>query len=517
VPHNALAPKIFDSAQVASNVLDGMVEGCQVISHDHRYVYLNEVAATQGQITREQLLGKTMMECYPGIELTPMFSVLTRCLTERTHDRLENAFALPDGSTGYFELRFVPVVEGICILSLDITKQKQMTLALKRTEEQLRQAQKMEAVGRLAGGVAHDFNNLLSVIMSYGELIAMELAADDPIRPDLEQITAAGTRATELTRQLLTFSRQTILEPRVFELNEVLSRLDKLLQRILGEDIDLVSLPSATSGRIRADPGSIEQVIMNLVVNARDAMVKGGKLTIETSSVFLDDEYVKLHLGARPGPHVMLAVSDTGIGMDKDTVARIFEPFFTTKGPGKGTGLGLSIVFGIVQQSGGNVWVYSEPGKGTTFKIFLPQVEAPSDAPRSSLSAGPLRGTETVLLVEDDAQVRTLSQEILRRSGYTVIVAHDGIDALGKAKQFEGPIDLLLTDVVMPVMGGSELAERLSVVRPQMKVLCMSGYTPEGITRHDVLGRAVTFIQKPITPARLGAKIREVLDGPKGR
>jgi PAS domain S-box-containing protein len=385
--------------------------------------------------------------------------------------------------------------------------------ALRRSEEQLRQAQKMEAVGRLAGGVAHDFNNMLSIIIGYGELLLDDLEAGDPTRESVEEIHKAASRAAGLTRQLLLFSRQKVAEPRVIDLREILRSMDRMLQRIVGEDVELVATPLKATGRIQADPGHIEQVILNLVVNARDAMPTGGKLTIETNDVDLDEDYALGHLSAKPGPYVMLAVTDTGTGMDRETQARIFEPFFTTKEVGKGTGLGLSTVFGIVQQAGGSVWVYSEPGKGTTFKVYLPRIDAEVDVPRTPVQPATLRGTETILLVEDEEQVRAIALGILRRQGYQVLPAQHGSEALLLSERHPHPIDLLLTDVVMPQMSGPELARKLAVARPGMKVLCMSGYTDDSVVRHGVLDAGVAFIQKPITPASLAKKVREVLDG----
>jgi two-component system, cell cycle sensor histidine kinase and response regulator CckA len=384
--------------------------------------------------------------------------------------------------------------------------------ALRQSEEQLRQAHKMEAVGRLAGGVAHDFNNVLSVILSYGDMLLADIKPDDPMREAVEEIQKAGNRAADLTRQLLMFSRQQVLEPKVIDLNEVLTSMDKMLQRTLGADVDLVSLPTPALGRVRADPSSVEQVIMNLVVNARDAMPTGGRLTIETSNVVLDEAYSQAHLGVRPGPHVMLAVTDGGTGIPKETLARIFEPFFTTKAIGKGTGLGLSTVFGIVQQSGGSVWVYSEPGVGTTFKVYLPRVDAAVEAARVVEPPTTLRGSETILLVDDDDQVRVVARGILQRGGYHVIDARHAGEALLHSEEYAGTIHLLLSDVVMPQMGGPALAKRLASTRPDMKVLCMSGYTDDSIVRHGVLEAHIAYLQKPFTPGALTTKVREVLD-----
>jgi two-component system cell cycle sensor histidine kinase/response regulator CckA len=374
----------------------------------------------------------------------------------------------------------------------------------------------MEAVGVLAGGIAHDFNNLLSVILCYGDLSRSKLEPNDPLREDLDEIGKAAKRAADLTRQLLMFSRQQVLEPKVLLLNDVLAGMEKMFQRILGADVDLVSLPAPSLGRVRVDPSSLEQVIMNLIVNARDAMPRGGKITLETGDVLLDEEYAKHHLGVTPGPYVMLAVTDTGRGIDKATQARIFEPFFTTKDKGKGTGLGLSTVFGIVKQSGGSIWLYSEPGRGTTFKVFFPCVDEPSDLVLAFDSPLTLRGSETILLVEDDDQVRAVTSGLLQRNGYQVIEARNAGEALLQSERQEH-IDLLLSDVVMPRMSGPELAKRLALTRPDMKVLCMSGYTDDSIVRHGVLEATMAFLQKPITMASLTAKVREVLDAPVAR
>jgi two-component system, cell cycle sensor histidine kinase and response regulator CckA len=381
-----------------------------------------------------------------------------------------------------------------------------------RLEDQLRQSQKMEAVGRLAGGVAHDFNNVLSVILSYSEIVISDLTPGDPRLGDVEEIQKAAKRATGLTKQLLMFSRQQVLERRVIDLNDLLVGMDKMLRTVLGADVDLVSVSAPDLGRIRVDPSSVEQVILNLVVNARDAMAKGGKLTLETGNVVLDEAYALEHMGAQPGPHVMLAVTDTGSGMGKATLARIFEPFFTTKPTGKGTGLGLSTVFGIAQQSGGSVWVHSEPGKGTTFKVYFPRVSDSLDVRRTVKPPITRRGSETILLVEDDDQVRIVARGILGLSGYRVLEARNARDAILRSERHQGKIHLLLADVVMPHMSGPELASRLVAARPDMKVLCMSGYTDDSIVRHGVLEADVAFLQKPITPESLTTKIREVLD-----
>jgi two-component system cell cycle sensor histidine kinase/response regulator CckA len=500
--------------KIARDVLDSLQEGCQVIGFDWRYLYVNEALVSQGRLSREQLMGRTMMECYPGLETQSFFAVLQRCMEHRSRETVEIEFTFSDGLPGWFDLRVVPVLDGICIISLDTTEAKRSQARLAGTEEQLRQSQKMEAVGVLAGGVAHDFNNLLSVILCYGDLVGAELGSEDPMRADVEEISKAARRAADLTRQLLMFSRQQVLEPKVLDLNEVLASMQKMLHRILGADVDLVSLAGPQFLRVKVDPSSLEQVIMNLVVNAREAMPRGGKLTMETGQVVLDEEYAALHLGVKPGPYVMLAVTDTGRGIDKATQARIFEPFFTTKDKGKGTGLGLSTVFGIVQQSGGSIWLYSEPDKGTTFKVFLPSVNLPTDSTRPAALPVSAGGHETILLVEDDEALRLVTSGILRRLGYEVVEACNAGEALLQSEKLASPIDLMLTDVIMPRLSGPELAKRLALSRPDMKVLYMSGYTDDSVVRHGVLEATMSFLQKPLTLSSLTAKVREVLDAP---
>jgi PAS domain S-box-containing protein len=386
--------------------------------------------------------------------------------------------------------------------------------ALRRAEEQLRQSQKIEAIGRLAGGIAHDFNNILSVILSYGDLLLADLPADDARRPDVTAIRRAGERAAELTTQLLAFSRQQVMSLRVLDLNDAVRSAEQMMRRLLGETIELVVRPAARETSIRADAGQLDQVIMNLAINARDAMPEGGKLTIETAHVVLDEAYAREHLGVAPGPHVMLAVSDTGHGMDREVQARVFEPFFTTKERGKGTGLGLSTVLGIVQQTGGSIWLYSEPVQGTTFKVFFPRATPDVEPLPPAAAPATLRGSETVLLVEDQEEVRRVAREILSRYGYHVVEAASAQEALGAWDRPARPFDLLLTDVVMPAMSGRELADRLVAARPGLRVLFMSGYTEDAILHHRILESGFAYLQKPLVPETLARKVREVLDAP---
>jgi two-component system, cell cycle sensor histidine kinase and response regulator CckA len=392
----------------------------------------------------------------------------------------------------------------------DVTERKAL-------EEQLRQSQKMEAIGRLAGGIAHDFNNLLTAITGYSELSMNQLGDEDPLFDNLQEIKKAGDRAASLTRQLLAFSRKQVLQPKVLDLNLVVSDMEKMLTRLIGEHIELFTVLEPKLESIKVDPGQIEQIIMNLAVNARDAMPQGGRLTIETRNVLLDDEYARKHIAVTPGPFVMLAVSDSGSGIDSETQSRIFEPFFTTKEVGKGTGLGLSTVYGIVKQSGGNIWVHSEVGLGTTFTIYLPRTDENLQTyKRESRNERGLRGTETVLIAEDEEVVRKLACQVLRMQGYQLLEAADGNEALLISQTHLAPIDLLITDVIMPGMSGAELANRLTGLRPESKVLLMSGYTDSAIVHLEVLDGGANFIQKPFSPEALAIKVREVLDAKQG-
>jgi two-component system, cell cycle sensor histidine kinase and response regulator CckA len=396
-----------------------------------------------------------------------------------------------------------PVMEGIIV---DITERKAL-------ENQLQQSRRMEAVGRLAGGIAHDFNNLLTIIKGYAELALQRSGTSPEIRADVLQVENAAERASALVRQLLAFSRKQVLQPKIIDLNSIVLGLEKLLGRLLGENIEMVTRCAGNAANVKADPAQVEQVLMNLVVNARDAMPKGGRLTVETDNVNLDSTYARDHVAVKPGPYVMLAVSDTGVGMSPETVAHIFEPFYTTKESGQGTGLGLSTVYGIVKQSGGYIWVYSEPGKGSTFKVYLPYVAPPADAKHEIVKVPAARkGTETVLLVEDEEAVRELTGMILKANGYVVLPAPSALEAEHFAANHGGEIHLLLTDIMMPGTSGRELARRIIARHPRIRVLYMSGYTDNVLAQGGVLEEGVSFLQKPFTPAALAQKVRDVLD-----
>jgi two-component system cell cycle sensor histidine kinase/response regulator CckA len=402
------------------------------------------------------------------------------------------------------------VAVGVQGTARDVTGRKDL-------EEQLRQSQKMEAIGRLAGGIAHDFNNLLTAITGYSELSMRRMEETDPLLVNLQEIKKAGDRAASLTRQLLAFSRKQVLRPKVLVLNSVVSDMERMLARLIGEDIELCTVLEPNLSSIKVDPGQIEQIIMNLAVNARDAMPQGGKLTIETRNVVIDDEYARNHIAVTPGPFVKLEVSDSGCGIDTQTQSRIFEPFFTTKEVGKGTGLGLSTVYGIVKQSGGHIWVYSEVGVGTIFTIYLPCTEENPEAyKREYGNERGLRGTETILIAEDEEVVRKLVSKVLLMYGHKVLEAADGNEALLISESHVAPIDLLITDVIMPDMNGLELANHLTGLRPETKVLFMSGYTDSAIVHQGVLDDGANFIQKPFSPEALASKVREVLEAKQG-
>jgi len=488
-------------------ILGTMSEGILEITSEGRIVYANPAAIALIGILEETLLA----------------SNFTDLLKETDGQWIKDQLVAIHNQSKTIIRDFPVMINGKQILLniFPIMDEKHRTIVIilndvserKRMEAQFLQAQKMEAIGQLAGGIAHDFNNLLTIIKGYSQLSLMELKEGGPLRENIEEINKASDRASDLTQQLLAFSRRQILEMKVLDLNALLPGVEMMLRRVIGEDIELVTRLAEDLERVKSDRGQIEQVIMNLAVNARDAMPDGGKLTIETANAELDEAYARAHVAVTPGRYVMLSVSDTGVGMTPEVRGKVFEPFFTTKEKVKGTGLGLSTVYGIVKQSGGNIWVYSEPGKGTTFKIYLPRADEPLEEVVERVAGGELhRGDETILVVEDNNEVREVAVRILSGQGYRVLEASQGLDAFLICTEHDGPIHLLLTDVVMPKMSGRELAETLMSIRPRIKVLYMSGYTDNAIVHHGVLETGMDFIQKPFAVDTLARKVREVLD-----
>lgn len=456
-----------------------------------------------------QFSGQDALRLLKEMESSAPFILITGSLTEEVAVE-----CMKDGAHDYILktslTRLPSAVQSALEKIRTIEEKSRAEAALRASEEQLRMSQKLEAVGQLAGGVAHDFNNLLTVISGYSELVLNRLSESDDNRPKVQEIKRAAERASTLTRQLLAFSRKQVLQPKLFDLNHLVSDMSKMLRRLIGENIEMTTVigPAAP---INADQGQIEQVLMNLVVNARDAMPNGGRLTIETARLEFDEVYTSTHLNVQPGPYVMLAVSDSGCGIDAEVQKHIFEPFFTTKEQGKGTGLGLSMVYGIVKQSGGHIWLYSERDHGTVFKVYLPaavQVEAESTPAPARIELP--RGTETILVVEDEPQIRNLAFDCLAYCGYEVLASANGVEALRLIEQ--RPVDLVLTDVVMPKLSGRELSEHVNALQPSAKVLFMSGYTNDSVVNHGILDGAAWFIQKPFTLESLVRRVREVLD-----
>jgi two-component system cell cycle sensor histidine kinase/response regulator CckA len=503
--------KAEEALRFARFSLDYSGEAIYQVGPDARITYVNEAACRSLGYSREELLSMAVHEIDPDFppDFWPEF--WARCQREPVI-RIEAKHRRKNGRDFPVEITINHLSfggrESNLTFARDITERKQL-------EAQFRQAQKMEAVGTLAGGIAHDFNNILTVILGHCELLLRQQQNNDAFREEITEIQTAGARAATLTRQLLAFSRKQLLEPVVLDLNEVVTGLEKMLRRLIPEDIRITASLEPGPTRIKADRGQLEQIVMNLIVNARDAMAGGGQITIETKRVELDAAYAEEHGYVVPGPHVMLAVSDTGSGMDSETKSRIFEPFFTTKEQGLGTGLGLSTVYGIVKQSGGSIEVYSELGRGTVFKIYFPEFgDSVSEARQVSARepARSLYGSETVLLVEDDTGLRSLARRTLEMYGYHVLEGTSAESAILATRAHDGPIHLLLTDTVMPGRSGPELVRILAAERPDLKVLYMSGYTPEGVLRHGLLDGAVAFLQKPFTPDALVAKVRSALD-----
>jgi two-component system, cell cycle sensor histidine kinase and response regulator CckA len=542
-------------ARNVSKFVDSIIEHLPAMvfvkdAQDLRFVRFNRAGEELLGVPRTALLNKSDHDLFPSDQADAFVAadretLMTKALCEVPHEPIET----PHGKR-WLHTRKIPILDEdgepryLLGVSIDITDQKRAEevlrsshealeqrvrertselerqiaereraeRALAETEEQLRHAQKMEAMGRLAGGVAHDFNNLLSVVLGYSELVLKNLPLHSPVRKHVDQINRAGLRASDLTRQLLAFSRRQVLTARTLDLNEIVLGLENMVRRIVGEDIELTFTAGAELHCVRADPSQVEQVLMNLVVNARDAMPHGGALRVSTANVELDAGFVAAHHGAKLGPHVRMSVEDTGMGMERETLKHIFEPFFTTKDKGKGTGLGLSTVFGITQQSGGVVTVESAPGRGARFDVYFPAVERSRELPRAPIAPEKLRGSETILLVEDEEQVRKLAAISLRDLGYRVLEAANAAEAVARVDSFHGKIDLLLTDVVMPGMGGPALAAQLRDRDPALRVLFMSGYTDDNVFRDGVLEAGTPFMHKPITPNVLALRTREVLD-----
>jgi PAS domain S-box-containing protein len=510
IPHSR-----YGSATELAAHLAAIVESSDnaIVSTDPQWIVesWNPAAERLFGYTADEMIGRSILDLVPFDQQSEAVRVVEEVRADGHVAPYETVRVRKDGSLVAVSVNPWPVRTpagefiSLAAIYADLTERR-------RLEGQLRQAAKIEAVGRLAGGIAHDFNNLLTVIAGYGALAQEALPLGDPVRELIGEMIAAGERAAGLTRQLLAFSRKQVLAPVVLDLNQVVREMEKLLARLIGADIDFAIHLQPGPVLVRADAGQIEQVIMNLVVNARDAMPTGGKLSIETHDVELDDHYALTHPGVKPGQYVQLAVIDSGIGMTAEIRAQVFEPFFTTKGPGKGTGLGLATVFGIVQQSGGSVEVYSEPGVGTAFKVYLPRCAEPGLQTCVESIRPVARGTETILLVEDEASVRTLSGFILREAGYTVLEAQHGHHAVQVAGEFPGSIHLLATDVVMPGLGGRDLAALLVTMRPHLRVLYMSGYTDDAVVHHGILQGEANFLQKPFTPAGLTRAVRDALD-----
>jgi PAS domain S-box-containing protein len=514
---------VYQSEARKAAILEAALDAIITFDHAGRIVEFNPAAEQMFGRPRAEALGGEMADLLPAAEAAEF----RRRLAQGDEPdgvpgykgRRELTARRADGSAFPIELTTTRIRTDDALLFScyvrDLTERKQAEARLQQTEERYRQAQKMEAVGRLAGGIAHDFNNILTAITGFADLLLLTLKGDDLQKEYVQHILTSSERAAALVRQMLTFSRKHVQALKVLDLNSLVSNMNKMLHRVIGEDMSLSAALATDLSRVKADPGQLEQVLMNLVVNARDAMPQGGKLTLETANVELDESYTRAYPGVRPGAYVMLAVTDSGCGMSKEVQARLFEPFFTTKEVGKGTGLGLATVYGIVKQSEGHIAVYSEVGRGTTFKVYLPAVrEAVTVPPVVAAIPGPvarMAGTGTVLLVEDEDHVRQLSRQILQVSGYRVLEARHAAEALALYEQQDAPVDLMVTDVVMPEMNGCDLASRLQERRPDLRVLFMSGYTDNAVLRHGLLSEGAAFLQKPFTAAALANKVQELL------
>lgn len=487
-----------------ATVLDAMLEGFQVLDAELRYLHLNDVAARHGRKSKEELIGRRMADCYPGVEATPLYAAMQRAVATQTPEVLENAFTYPDGSVGHFELRLAPVPAGLCVLSIDVSDRK-------AAEERLRHAQRMEAVGQLAAGIAHDFNNLITVMLGQGELaLARPLGV---AREDVEILLAAARTSAELTRQLLAYGRRSVVHCEVVDLPQVLSALGPLFQRTLPSNVAF-SVEAQPALRTLADRSQVEQVLMNLVVNARDAMPRGGQLAVRAAEATLDAQAAGVVTGGlTPGRYVELTVADTGTGMTPETAARIFEPFYTTKKRGEGTGLGLATVYGITKRHGGTILVDSLLGQGTTFRVYLPATdrEVVVEEPPPPSAAAPSSAQRVVLVVEDTPMIRSLMSAVLTRAGYEVLLAESGADALAVWNDRRGKVALLITDVMMPGMSGPELITKLRQMAPDLPVICTSGYSDDQLSGADALPAAVVFLEKPFSGSALVQRVASML------
>jgi PAS domain S-box-containing protein len=510
--------QLSDQEQIFRLITENAEDLITVVDREGKRLYDSPGYSKLGYSPAERAKAAFPEQIHPD-DLEALISARKQTFETGVGPRVEYRFRRKDGEWRTLESTRSPVrnhrgeIDKIIVVSRDISERKQAEELLRRRDEQLRQSQKMEAVGRLSGGIAHDFNNLLGVIIGYSESIEQRVAPDDPIRKSAAEIRKAGERAASLTHQLLAFSRQRVLQPQILDLNALVTDMGMMLKRLIGMHIDLTTNLATRLERVKAEQSQIEQVIVNLVVNARDAMPEGGKLRIETSNLDVNESFASSFPFLQPGPYVVLAVTDSGIGMDAETRRHIFEPFFTTKGPGKGTGLGLATVYGVVKQSGGGVIVDSEPGKGSTFRILLPQTkERPAMAPPEETSAKELNGTGTILLVEDEEALLNLAADRLKERGYTVMTARDGVHALEVARSFHGSIDLLLTDIMMPRMGGLALARSLSESRPGIRVVFMTGHAERDASYREAMRAGVESIQKPFSHEQLIRAVRQALD-----
>lgn len=509
-----------EALQNAMETLQGVLNASQEIifakDEDGRYVLANGAFAQVFKKPLEQILGKKDHEIFPRAQADLIRSIDFEVFKAGKPVETEDVLTVAN-QTRIFQTTKVPLrdakgrITGLCAFAKDITENKRADEAREKLEAQLRQSQKMEAIGRLAGGVAHDFGNMLTIIIGNAQLAKMDLDPQNPLHHDLNEILEAAKKSRDLTKQLLAFARKQTVAPKILNLNQIIDDSKKLLRRLVGEDIDVEFFPEADLWKVKIDPSQVDQILANLAINARDAISGVGSITIDTRNILLDKSYCRLHRGFRPGEYAMIGFSDSGIGMDKTTLEHIFEPFFTTKGEGKGTGLGLSTIYGIVKQNNGFINAYSEPGQGTTFKIYLPRYEGDVAEVNETHDKENLTGTETILVVEDDKKILSFCKRVLERLGYTVFVAGMPGEAIELCKNYHGEIHLLITDVVMPELNGKELKEQIESIKPDIKVLFMSGYTANVIAHKGVLASEINFIEKPFSPKDLAGKVRDVL------